>query len=41
MNTLLSFSKVNQAYFRSKNVQVLQVYVNICAKWIKQDKAVE
>lgn len=37
----LSFSKVNQAHFQCKNVQILQDYVNICANWIKQDKAVE
>lgn len=26
-----SFSKVNQAHFQCKNVQILQAYVNICA----------
>lgn len=35
------FSKVNQAYFWWKNVQILYPSVNICANQIKQDKAAE
>lgn len=31
---------VNQAHFQCETAQILQACVNICANWIKRDKAV-